>query len=322
MNPITGTNVSVFPNQGGSVQDIEARIKAFENPAPAEPTPPPAPEPIATPPAADPLQAPATPPATPAEATTVEVPQQFKDKEGKLDEDKIQKSNEHLRKGIEDREAKLKLLQSNKELREKFRKAGATLNQEKSKAEAETPFAELLKNGKLTPEIKQKLAEEIEKDPIEGMIAINRLIARQETEPYRGAIQSIVEEKAETSELKELDGLVEDGHDWIIGEGLGRFEQAFKDRPWLLQSKTPYRDALRFINVPGQQPTVAQVGPKTPILGASRAVPPPSPVPTVTPDQQLEQMSQALKAAIRNKDFKAIGELEAKMDAAYKGRFQ
>jgi len=320
MNPTLGTNAIQFPNQGGSLKDIEARIKEFENPTTAAPTPPPAPEPTATPAEVGQLQTPTPPTATPAEATTVEVPQQFKDKDGKLDEEKLQKSNEHLRKGIEDREAKL--LKLNKELREKFRQSGAALNQEKSKAEAETSFAELLKGGKLTPEVKQKLAEEIEKDPIEGMIAINRLIARQETEPYRGAIQNIVEERAETNELKELDSLVRDGHDWIVSEGLGRFEQAFRDRPWLRQSTTPYKDALRFIDVPGQQPPVAQVGPKTPILGASRAVPPPSPVPPVSPDQQLNELSQALNAAIRNKDYKTAGELEAKMDAAYKGRFQ
>jgi hypothetical protein len=42
----------------------------------------------------------------------------------------------------------------------------------------------------------------------------------------------------------------------------------------------------------------------------------------VSPDQQLEELSRALHNAIRNKDFKTAGELEAKMDAAYKGRFQ
>lgn len=315
-----GTNAIQFHNEGGSLADIQARIKAFENPTVAEPTPPAPVETPATPPAVDPAQNATTPTAIPAETTTVEVPQQYKSKDGKLDEDKIQKSNEHLRKGIEERQAKLVKL--NKELREKFREAGATLNQEQAKADGEKSFAELLKSGKLTPEVKQKLAEEIEKDPIEGMIAINRLIARQETEPYRGAIQSIVEEKAETSELKELDSLVDSGHDWIVAEGLGRFEQAFKERPWLRQSKTPYRDALRFIDVPTQQPTVAQVGPTTPILGASRAVPPPSSVPPVSPDQQLEELSRALHNAIRNKDFKTAGELEAKMDEAYKGRFK
>lgn len=320
MNPTLGTNAVKFPNEGGSLQDIQARIKAFENPAPAEPTPPPVSEPVATPPVADQLPAEATPPAPPAEATTVEVPQQFKDKEGKLDEDKIQKSNEHLRKGIEDRQAKI--LKLNKELREKFRESGTTLNQEKAKAQAEEALGDIPR-GQLTPEQKAKIAEEIQKDPIEGMIALQRIIAKQEMEPHVGTLRSIVEDRSESSQLKELDRLiVEEGHDWILSEGPARFEAAFKERPWLRQSATPYADALRFMDVPGQQPTVAQVGPKTPILGAARAVPPPSPVPTVTPDQHLADLSNALHAAIRNKDFKTAGELEAKMDAAYKGRFQ
>lgn len=309
-----GTNVVQFKNEGGSKADIEARIKAFENPEVKEPVL----EQPATPAVVDQVQNVTTPTPQEGDTTTVEVPQQFQNKDGKLDEEKIQKSNEHLRKGVEDRQAKL--IKLNKELREKFREMGTKVNQEQSKAEAEAALGEIPK-GQLTPEQKKKIAEELEKDPVEAILALNRIIAKQELEPHINDIQNIKQDRTESRELRELDELVNSGHDWIVSDGLSRFEAAFKERPWLRQSNTPYRDALKFIDVPGQQPTQAQVGPRTPILGASRAVPPPSSVPSVSPEQHLAELSKALHSAIRNKDFKAAAELEAKMDMAYKGRF-
>lgn len=309
-----GTNVVQFKSEGGSKSDIEARIKAFENPETKEPVL----EQPATPPVVDQVQDETPLPPKDSEKTTVEVPQQFQSKDGKLDEEKIQKSNEHLRRGVEERQAKL--IRLNKELREKFREMGTKVNQEKAKADAEASLGDIPK-GQLTPEQKKKIAEELEKDPVEAILAINRIVAKQELEPHINDIQNIKQDRTESRELRELDELVESGHDWIVSEGLGRFEAAFKERPWLRQSNTPYRDALKFIDAPSQQPIQAPIGPRTPILGASRAVPPPSAVPSVSPDQQLAELSTALRSAIKNKDFKSVAELEAKMDMAYKGRF-
>ena len=315
METIIGTNVTQFTSEGGTPAEIKARIEAFENP----PIPKPEPVAVTTPANNDQVQTSDAKAVIPAVTGAIESPQQFKGTDGKLDEEKIQKSNEHLRMGIEERQAKL--IKLNKDLREKFRESGTELNTEQVKAEQESSIAELLK-GKLTPEIKKRIAEEIENDPVEGFLTMSRLAARQELNPHIGKIESMEKSYVERRELKELDTLINEGHDWIISEGLGRFEQAFNDRPWLRQSKTPYADALRFINTPGHAPSQAHVGPTTPILGSSRAVPPASATPSVSPDQSLADLSNSLRIAIRNKDMAKAAELEAKMDMAYKGRFQ
>lgn len=309
-----GTNVTKYTSNGGSVADIEARIKAFESPQVQEPTPEPVPTPEVT------AQVPEipTPPATPAEGTKVDVPQQFKDKDGSLDEEKIIKSNEHLQKGILERQEKL--IKLNKELREKFRQSGTQLSEEKAKAEAENVI-EKINAGKLTPEEKEKIAKEFEKDPVEALLAFNRVITKQEIEPHLKKLYSLEAESKESKEISELDALARDGNEWILTEGTARFEEVFKARPYLMQSPTPYRDALRFMEIKGQQPTQAQVGPKTPILGASKAVPPPSPVPPVSPEQELADISRELRLAIKNKEYGKASELEKKMDILYKGRF-
>jgi hypothetical protein len=310
-----GTNVTKFTSNGGTVQDIEARIKAFESPKVPEPTP----EPVATPEVPAQVQEITTPSVTPTETTKVDIPQQFKDKDGSLDEEKIIKSNEHLQKGIAERREKL--IKLNKELRGQFTVAGAKLNEEKAKAEAESVI-EKINTGKLTPEEKKRIAEEFEKDPVEALLAFNRVITKQEIAPHLNKLYSLEAETRETKEIKELDDLArEDGNEWIFSEGTARFSEVFKDRPYLLQSPTPYRDALRFMERKGQQPTQAQVGPKTPILGTSKAVPPPSPVPPVSPEQELSDISRELRKAIQNKDFTRASELEKKMDILYKGRF-
>lgn len=310
-----GTNVTKFTSNGGTVADIEARIKAFESPQVPEPTP----EPVATPEVPAQVKEVATPPVTPTEGTKVDIPQQFKDKDGSLDEEKITKSNEHLQKGILERQEKL--IKLNKELREQFRQSGTKLSEEKAKAEAETVI-EKINTGKLTPEEKKKIAEEFEKDPVEALLAFNRVITKQEIEPHLKKLYSLDAEARESKEIKELDDLArEDGNEWILTEGTARFSEVFKTRPYLLQSPTPYRDALRFMESKGQQPTQAQVGPKTPILGASKAVPPPSPVPPVSPEQELADISRELRMAIKNKEYGKATELEKKMDILYKGRF-
>lgn len=311
-----GTNVTKMTSDGGTVADIEARIKAFENPPVQEPTPPI----VATPEVPAQVQEVATPPVTPTEGTKVDIPQQYKDKDGSLDEEKISKSNEHLQKGIEERQAKL--IKLNKELREKFRASSEQLKEEKSKVEAESTI-EKINSGKLTPDDRERIAKEFGIDPehVDSLTAFTRIIAQREIEPHLKKIQSLETQSREAKEINELDSLTSDGNDWILTEGTARFEEVFKVRPYLLQSPTPYRDALRFMESKGQQPTQAHVGPKTPILGTSKAVPPPSSVPPVSPEQELEDMSRDLRMAIKNRDYAKASQIEQKMDIMYKGRF-
>lgn len=243
--------------------------------------------------------------------------QKFKDPDGSLNLDKIEKSNEHLQRGIESRAEKLeKLLKLNRELQQKFTQKG----QELSTKSKELPDVEALE---FTEEGKKKIIDDLDKDLVGTIVKIARTAAKREAEPFIQDISSLKEKARESRELTELDDLVKDGNGWIIEEGLTRFESVFKERPYLRQSNTPFRDALRFMELPSRdsQPTQARVGAQTPILGAFQTVPPPNALPPSTPEREIENLSAELRKAIARKDFKRADEIQAQQDRVYKGMY-
>lgn len=295
---LEGTTVAdVEAQKSMTPAQLEASVKAFESQA----TPPPstAQEVTPTPPAET------TPPAT----TTVEAPQQVQVKEEKP------VTAEPPKETSAERERRL--IEQNRALREKVRIQGEELKA--TKEEAKSVLAELPK-GNLTPEFKKQIMEQIEKDPVEAIIALSKLSAQQELNPRLSKFEAIEKQVDETRAARELDSLISKGHDWIATEGLGRFEVVFKERPYLLQSPTPYADAVRFLDVPTTQPPAPQVGAKTPILGATRAVPPPSNLPPVSIENETERHALELEAAAKIKDPQArkaaLATLETKMDEA------
>ncbi len=114
---------------------------------------------------------------------------------------------------------------------------------------------------------------------------------RQETgiDQFR---ESIEDQKRD----KELTSLANEGHTWIHEEGLDRFGEVFKERPYLLNSPTPFRDATAILAMEGRLPSkgkeqsLAQ-GPRTPTLSSSGSLPPPT-----TPADTLETSYASLDA--------------------------
>lgn len=307
--PSLGTNVTKMEGGKGTQAELEARVKSFESPEPQ-------PE-VMTPPTEAQVPAETPPPAPPAEATKVDSLQQFKDKEGNVSEEKILKANEHLKKGIKERTEKL--LAENKALREKFRQAGVQVNSSEKKS-FELPIDDLPKTA-LPPDLKNKILEGLEKDPVETILSLVNGVSQQAIAPVIKDTEAMKRDHEQGKTMRELDDLISEGHDWIATEGLGRFDAVFRENPWILNSPNPYKAAVRFMDPPERQPTQAQVGAKTPILGANRAVPPPSQVPPVSPEQESANLSIALRTALREKDWAKAAEIEKQMDTMFKGRF-
>lgn len=323
MPQVLGNTVMNFEGGGkGTLAEIQARVDAAEraglnNLPPADVTPP---QPTTQ-------NVEAAPPAVPDAEPKVNIDgilQQPKDKESKLDEGKILKSNEHLEKAIVSRTERAALLQKqNKELREKFRQA--TEEVKRLESERPSPF-DGMDPDHMPDEFKKQLELDADKDffgtNAKFVTAIIRREMHRDVTPLKNQINEIHQKTRDTSEANELDELIEQGHTWIADEGLARFEREFKARPYLLQSQTPYKDALRFIDdVPlarNSAPGSAQPVVRSPILGANRAVPSPSPMPPVTIESSMEQLSHQIQEALSNKDYRVAKQLQDKADELYR----
>ena len=233
------------------------------------------------------------------------IPAGLVDKDGQVSEEKILKANESLEKATKDKEARLEeLLKRNKELRRKFGDVGQTVKQVEASQSPEEAY--------------RKEMEQLEKNPVQYI----RGSVQSELQALRAEIQSMKAETVETGQAKELDALVEQGHSWIQDEGLKRFEEVFQERPYLLQSRTPYRDAVRFMSeLPsnGAAAVPAQNGRSLPILGGGHAAPPPSQEPPASTEMRMEEMSKKLESALRHGDKAVASRLMRDMDKLERG---
>lgn len=257
-----------------------------------------------------------TPPAvTPQPPANKDSLQQFKDKEGNVDDSKIEKANEHLKQGIkEKREA---LLQENKKLLSEFTKT----SQEVKKVRELGAQAPIPEGGQPVDENRRflELMAKADNDP-----TILRQLIREEAEaiinPLRSEWEQGKQDRAANQLTDELVELAESGATWIVTEGTGRFQDVFKSRPWLMQSQTPYKDAMKFMDVPkGPAPAPAQGG-TIPILGSGSAVPPPSSAPTATTEQKMSDLSAKFREALKWNDRSEANRLMAEMTRLESGR--
>lgn len=255
------------------------------------------------------------PPVTAPDAKKTDGLQQFRNKDGEVDPSLIEKANQHLEKGIQSKEERIKsLLGKNKELMQKFTKT----SQEAKQAEAKPPEpVQPIRLDNLTPELKQKFAEKLQADPVAAILEIGQLAARNEVTPLASEWQNTKQDRIDRRMAEELDSLVDQGHSWIQTEGLERFEKVFQQKPYLRQSETPYSDALRFMDVPqgnGTQPGQAQPGPKTPILGSNTGVPPSSFQAPVSTEQSMNNLSTQITLALQRGDRKSAMEYQKQLD--------
>lgn len=262
-----------------------------------------------------------TPELKPPVVDKVDVPPQFKDKEGNADLAKIEKSSEHLLKKNEEVKA---ALAKYKELQKGFTQGTQELKKVEKIQAPEAPTAQpeperVLPTApapsRYTPEARQRIAEDLEKDPIEAVARITEATIRRVLEEQRLASEG---EKLEENRLKDLDTVIQkEGNDWMhTDEGISKVNRIFKEKPYLWQSPTPYQDALRFIDdvqAKGPNTNNVRVG-NTPILGGGNFVPPSSPPPTASAEQEFETLSKQFDAALKVRDDKAMYALKQKMD--------
>lgn len=271
-------------------------------------------------------QPPSTPPAeikTPPPEPNKDGLQQFKDKEGNVDPNRIQKANEHLERGIKEKE---ELLKRNRELLQKFTKASQEVSETKKQLGgigAPTPIPE--GGGRDFDQAFLERVSKLEEDPLVLRELIRqeaRSLLVQENGEMRSMIEGMRQEGIYSQRASELDELIKAGHSWIATEGLGRFEKVFEEKPFLLQSPTPYMDALRFIDASsnGSASAPAQSRQPTPILGSGSAVPPPTSAPTVTKEQKMSDLSKQLHDAMKWHDRQGAARIMAEMTRLEQGR--
>lgn len=332
MHEVTVT--PVVPGNTGNIgttdtlADVKARLQA------AEAQPPEARDASLTPPAPSTVQAQAadTPsPGKPEDANNADDLRKFRNPDGSVGLDKIEKSNEHLRKRIEENEKVLSmspedrqahLLRQQRELRKKFDQTNQAVSQEKSKLN--DLMNQLGNPDEITPELERSLLEEMDKSPVKAVARLAKAYAQRDSDPRLIRMMQEWEmekaARAEKAQVQDLDDL-STRHQWIRTEGLGRFEAVFQRHPELLSLPNPYRAALGYMDdlpAQAQAPASAQGG-RTPILSGGAAVPPPSSVPPTSPEQEMQELSRRAMNALKHGDKAAAAELMKKMDRLERG---
>lgn len=243
---------------------------------------------------------------------------QPKDKSGEVSEEQIQKDTEHLKADLAKKEArKAELLEQYKGLQRQY----TPVAQEVKRLEKEVQSQATQQQGDRTEipaDFRKKFTEDLEKDPVEAIVKIVGAITdgrlngfRQET-----GIDKFRESMEDQKRDRELDTLAKQGHSWIHEEGLERFVGVFKERPYLLNSNTPFADAIRFMEgLPskgnGQSP--AQ-GPRTPTLSSSGSLPPPT-SPADTLESSYASLDTQYDRAMKRGDVREAKKLLGKMGA-------
>jgi hypothetical protein len=241
---------------------------------------------------------------------------QPKGKSGDVSEEQIQKDTEHLKADLAKKEArKAELLQQYKDLQRQY----TPVAQEVKKLEKEVQTQAPSQNGDrvdIPIDFRKKFTEDLEKDPVEAIVKLASVIADGRLDGFRRetGIDKFRENMEDQKRDRELDSLAKEGHTWIHEEGLERFVDVFKERPYLLNSPTPFRDATRFMEgLPsksnGQSP--AQ-GPRTPTLSSSGSLPPPT-SPADTLESSYASLDSQYDRAIKRGDIREAKKIMGKM---------
>lgn len=320
------------PQPTDTLAAIQARVAKAEAINPPE-TRDVIPEPSAPPPAQLQESAPVVGPKAP-ETEKADPLQKFRDKDGQVSEDKLLKSNEHLEKGIQEKQKLLEmpkeerialLSQRNKELNKKFTQMSQEVAKDKPVVPA-SPFAGVIPD-EMTPEIKQELLARLEKgEVIEVMAqvakAYGHMAADKTVNQRMQKWEKVESEMAETASAKQIDSLVDKGHTWILTEGMGRFEAVFQEHPEIRNLKDPFRAAIGYMDdlpINGSASSHAQVKKSTPILGGSGAVPPPSSGPAMSAETEMQTLSANLRVAIQRGNRAEMTKIQAQMDKLERG---
>ena len=319
---------SFRPQPTDTLATIKARVEAAEAINPPD-TREVIPEPIAPPPNQVQESAPPS-----VEADKADSLQKFRDKDGQVSEDKLLKSNEHLEKGIAEKEKLLAmskdervalLAQRNKELNKKFTQAAMEVAKDKPQA-VPSPFEGVIPD-ELTPDIKKNLLERLEKgEVIEVMAqvakAYGHMAADQKVSQRMQKWEKAESEMAEKESGKQIDSLVDKGHTWILTEGMGRFEAVFQEHPEIRNLKDPFRAAIGYMDdlpINGSASSAAHGRKSTPILGANGAVPPPSSGPSSSPELEMQALSASLRIALQRGNRAEMSKIQAQMDKLERG---
>lgn len=170
-----------------------------------------------------------------------------------------------------------------------------------------------------TPEGKQRIIADLEKDPVESIVKIVETIVG----PIKSRLSSEDAQRIELSRLEGLDRLVQEGHDWLHTEdGLRKVEAVFNENPELWNTRDPYRAALGFVkDVPSKagQRGNAQATGLTPVLGASAAVPPPTSIPAASSGESMESLAQQHQLFMSRGQMDKAREIMEKMDKLHRG---
>lgn len=244
----------------------------------------------------------------------------FRNKEGEVDPQKIEKANESLTRATKDKESRIQeLLKINDERKKKFYAASenaAKLRRENEKLEAEPKLQPEYRG--LTQELKNQFAQDVEKDPVDAIYRMIEMVTDGKTRPFLDEYEKDKASRQNRRQAERLDDLGQSGHDWVYTpEGREWFEDKFKSDPWLLQAPDPFGAAIRQYSESLPKSAQAEAQAQSlgvPVLGGSSAVPPPSSSPTATPEKRLEDLTSDMNLAMSQGDMEGMRKIRSEME--------
>ena len=213
---------------------------------------------------------PATPAATTEQAAkTPEVPEKFKNPDGTLNTEKLEKSTVNAQEALD------KYITLEKELKRKMNQVQAEknlyLNPQAAKAEAP------VSNAPVNPDFAKQIEVDIAREGV-GPVLTKLFTAAQEA-AYERAKQDVssLKEKAAESERRAQVDAIGQRDPWVYTqEGLATLSQVLTEQPYLWEASDPYKAAYMFHKgslAVNSVPSVASVLTPTPTARPSAPVP-------------------------------------------------
>jgi hypothetical protein len=226
----------------------------------------------------------------------LEVPEQFKDKDGNLDVEKLNKSKQHLELSLEE---KRKSIEEYKAKQREFTQVSV----EVAKVKDAAPLSDV--------DLEKEVEANLEKNPANAVIDAARKIVQKELASRERAR---AQEQQQEQWLVKLDSYGVE-NPWIYSEaGKAAINEVLGKDPELFKTSDPYGYALAKVDKtkfqagqtagnPNATPTAS--APRTPILSGNRAVPPPVSQ-AGSNEAKLKELSQAMMAASSDKERLAL----------------
>lgn len=247
--------------------------------------------------------------------TKPDVPEKFLTKDGKIDEQKLERSTQQLDHDV------MKKLERYAELEKKNTQLGQKLAESKKQEPTQQPPFSPPPEPTLSDRFGEAWRKEINKkfattdDPASLVIDIANQVSDAKVLSIRQDMEMRAQEQKSRERQDKL-AILAQKDPWVVSEeGYQAISDVMERKPWLWQSDDPYGDAFALLgrtSGPISEGDASQKRAGAPVIKSGTTPPIPSTKPSLSVTEELSDMRKGLPFALRNKKAgeKYLAELE------------